>query len=88
MNQLIKEKRIGVLAVQETHLSEEHRTSLELLFAKRKKIYISTDPTNPTVKGGVVIILNREITNADGAIVNKIVPGRALLVEVNWHKNK
>ncbi|KAF5367240.1 hypothetical protein D9615_010668 [Tricholomella constricta] len=86
INQLLRDKRIGILAVQETHLTEERRDELEKLFAKRMKIFISKDPENPTGRAGVAIVLNRELTNTSGARVTEIVPGRAILTQTNWHK--
>ncbi|KAG6875692.1 hypothetical protein C0992_002812 [Termitomyces sp. T32_za158] len=58
ISQLMLQKRIGILAVQETHLTEERREGIKSLFRKRLKILISEDPSNPTGKGGVAFVLN------------------------------
>ncbi|KAF5382457.1 hypothetical protein D9615_002745 [Tricholomella constricta] len=86
INQLIRDKRLGILAVQETHLTEERKEDLERLFSKRMKIFISKDPDNPTGKAGVAIVLNREITNVTDAKITEIIPGRAILIQTNWHR--
>ncbi|KAF5375493.1 hypothetical protein D9615_009178 [Tricholomella constricta] len=86
VNQLMRDKRIGILAVQETHLTEERRDDLEKLFSKRMKIFISKDPENPTGRAGIAVVLNREITNVTGAKITEIIPGRAILTQTNWHK--
>ncbi|KAF5388409.1 hypothetical protein D9615_000307 [Tricholomella constricta] len=86
INQLIRDNRIGILAVQETHLTEERRDELEKLFSKRMKTFISKDPENPTGKAGVAIVLNRKISNVSGAKITEILPGRALLIQTNWHR--
>ncbi|KAF5376294.1 hypothetical protein D9615_008538 [Tricholomella constricta] len=86
VNQLLRDKKIGILAVQETHLTEERRDELEKLFSKRMKIFISKDPDNPTGRAGIAIVLNKEITNITGAKMTEIVPGRAIMIQTNWHK--
>jgi exonuclease III len=84
INQIIREKKIGVLATQETHLDDNHVDRLHNLFDKRIKIYHSIDPHQPNAKG-VAIVLNKEITNTTNIEVSEIIPGRALLVQIPWH---
>jgi exonuclease III len=84
INQIIREKRIGVLATQETHLDDNHVDRLHNLFNKRIKIYYSTDPHQLNAKG-VAIVLNKEITNTEDVEVIEIIPGRALLIQIPWH---
>ncbi|GLB44701.1 putative RNase H [Lyophyllum shimeji] len=86
VNQLVRQKRIGILLVQETHLTEERRDTIEGLFSNRLKIHISMDPSRPRSRGGVAIVLNRSLTNVSGAEITEIVPGRALLIRTNWHR--
>ncbi|KAG6885868.1 hypothetical protein C0992_004817 [Termitomyces sp. T32_za158] len=88
INQLIRDKKIGILLVQEAHLSDERKGEVEKLFGKRMKIQASPDPVNPTGKGGIAIVMNRELINVQGTESTKIVPGRAILIKVNWHKNE
>ena len=83
INQIIKEKRIGILAIQETHLSDNHVDQLHNLFNKRMKIIHSIDPQEPNAKG-VAIVLNKEITNTVGTKATEVIPGRALLVQIPW----
>jgi hypothetical protein len=75
INQLMREKRIGILLVQEAHLNEERQESINTLFRKRLKVYRSEDPENPTGKGGVAVVLNRQLTNVNGVKITKIIPG-------------
>ncbi|KAF5373439.1 hypothetical protein D9615_009490 [Tricholomella constricta] len=50
------------------------------------KIHISVDPVNPTGRAGIAIVLNKEITNAAGARITEIIPGRAIHIQTNWHR--
>ncbi|KAF8079077.1 Endonuclease/exonuclease/phosphatase [Lyophyllum atratum] len=85
VNQLMREKRIGILLVQESHLTEERKDDIEKLFGNRLKLYISMDPDSPSARGGVAVALNRSLTNVEGVKVTEVVAGRALLVQSNWH---
>ncbi|KAF8053963.1 Endonuclease/exonuclease/phosphatase [Lyophyllum atratum] len=85
INQLMREKRIGILLVQETHLTDDRKTEIESLFEKRLKLFTSHDPDNPSGRGGVAVVLNRSLTNVQGVRSTEIVPGRALLIQTNWH---
>ncbi|EPS97598.1 hypothetical protein FOMPIDRAFT_1128164 [Fomitopsis schrenkii] len=88
VNQLLREKQIGILAVQETHLSEEDVTSIHDLFGRRICMINSPDPVNPTATRGVAVILNRELVDTSAIKHTVIVPGRALLVSTKWHAGK
>jgi exonuclease III len=84
INQMVRDNKIGILAVQEAHLDEPRVTRLEGLFPKRIKIYYTTDPNTPNARG-VAIVLNKELTNISGVTTQEIVPGRAILLQTNWH---
>lgn len=84
----MRDKKIGILLVQKSHLTDERKTQIETLFGKRLKIFYTKDTENPSGKGGVAVVLNRDITNTDNVIVREIVPGRALLLSTIWHKEE
>ncbi|KAF5367236.1 hypothetical protein D9615_010673 [Tricholomella constricta] len=44
------------------------------------------DPVNPTGRAGIAIVLNKELTNVNGARITEIVPGRAIHIQTNWHR--
>lgn len=58
VNQVIRDKKIGILLVQESHLMEERKVQIETLFGKRMKIFTTIDPVNPAGQGGVAVVLN------------------------------
>ena len=88
VNQVIRDKKIGVLLVQETHLDDTRKANIEKIFGKRMKILHSMDPENPTGKGGVAVVLNKNLINSHNSDSIEIIPGRAILVSVNWHKEE
>ena len=88
INQLIRDKKIGVLLVQEAHMTQERCAQLEDLFSRRMKIFFSENPENPTGKGGVAVVLNKHFVKAAETDAVEVVPGRALLVRLKWHGNR
>lgn len=88
VNQLVRDKNLGILMVQETHLTDERKDDIEKLFGRRLKIHHSSDPENPTGKGGVAVVLNKNLVNVQNSVMKVIIPGRAILISVNWHRSE
>ncbi|KAK0471007.1 Endonuclease/exonuclease/phosphatase [Armillaria novae-zelandiae] len=88
INQLLRTSRTGILVVSEAHLTERQSEELENLFARRMKIRFTANPDNPTGKGGVAIVINKQLTNWQNIQTKEIVPGRALLLRTKWHDDK
>ncbi|KAF5371153.1 hypothetical protein D9758_004251 [Tetrapyrgos nigripes] len=88
IDQVMREKRTGVLALQETHITEERRRFVERQFTRQLKVFISPDPDNPTGKGGVAVVLNKQYVEIEGTKATEIVPGRALLVQTTIHQDR
>ncbi|KAG1790735.1 Endonuclease/exonuclease/phosphatase, partial [Suillus variegatus] len=86
INQLIKEKKIGVLALQETHLTKEDEDVLNTTPGFRIHIISSIDPARTNTKG-VAIVINKRLLGTSGIKMHELVPGRALLTIIPWHKN-
>ncbi|KAF8196496.1 Endonuclease/exonuclease/phosphatase, partial [Pholiota molesta] len=87
INQLMREERVAILAVQETHLQDEDTALLNDQFHGRLDIHNTADPENPTARAGVAIILNKQLTEWKGATTTVIVPGRAILICLPWKAN-
>ncbi|KAF5362690.1 hypothetical protein D9757_012704 [Collybiopsis confluens] len=88
LNRLMGENKIGLALVQETHMTEIKRAETEHVFRKRMKIFASNHPTNPTAAGGVAVVINKNLLHAEDAEAKEVIPGRALLVKVNWHQGE
>ena len=87
-NQVIREKRIAVLLVQEAHMDDERKNQVENIFSRRMKIHASANPDNPAGKEGVAIILNSQLLCTQGLEATKIVPGRTISVQSKWHREE
>jgi exonuclease III len=87
VNQIMREKKIGILALQETHIGQVEVEDIHTWFGECLQIYHTIDPTQPNSKG-VAIVLNKNITNIIGVQEFKIMPGRAIMVKIPWHRDK
>ena len=87
INQIMKEKKIGILALQETHLSDEQTGNIQNLFNKRLAIFSSIDENSQNSKG-VAVVFNKEITNTKNIKMDVIIPGRAIQISTQWHGNQ
>ncbi|KAL4255818.1 hypothetical protein AB1N83_014347 [Pleurotus pulmonarius] len=81
----MRDRKIAVLAVQETHMDEDRRDQMEHLFGRRIRILASADIESPTQKAGVAIVLNKSLIKAETATIKTIIPGRAIWVKVDWN---
>ncbi|KAJ3797677.1 Endonuclease/exonuclease/phosphatase, partial [Lentinula aff. detonsa] len=86
--QTCRDKRIGILALQETHLTNDRIETLNEHYKKRISIFGTPDPTNPTGKGGIAIVLNQELIKPERAECHDIIPGRALLLSITTKGDK
>ncbi|OSC96248.1 DNase I-like protein, partial [Trametes coccinea BRFM310] len=85
MYKMIKNNRIGILLLQETHLTPERRESVSSMFKGRIKILYSAHPDSPTRREGVAVILNKSQVCTKGAEILEIVAGRAIQLSVRCH---
>ncbi len=83
MYRMMTDNRIGVLLLQETHLTDERKACLHKMFAKRVKIFHSAHAAAPTQKEGVAVVLNSRYVNTAEASAEEIIPGRAIQVSLS-----
>ncbi|KAH9854952.1 Endonuclease/exonuclease/phosphatase, partial [Lenzites betulinus] len=84
MNQLIRDEKICILALQETHLSARRREELEGLFGQYLSILCGDDDQMDARAGGVAFVINKRRMNADACETTLLVPGRALMLKIPW----
>ncbi|KAI0336024.1 DNase I-like protein, partial [Cubamyces sp. BRFM 1775] len=88
VNQLLREKRIAVLALQETHLSQERVLMLNRLFGEVMEVVYSPDPENETGARGVAFAINKRFVKKPEYETVEIVPGRALILDLKWSEDR
>ncbi|KAI9069623.1 DNase I-like protein, partial [Trametes sanguinea] len=88
VNQVMRDRKLAVLALQETHLSDERAADLSLFFASTHTIHHSADPDNPHGSRGVAFVLDKRRLAGRTPTVHVIVPSRALYLEYPWTPTK
>lgn len=88
MRQFMRDGKIGVLALQETHLCDARHALVEQGFAERLLVLHSACDQNPTGARGVAFVINRQLLDGKDAQATEIIPGRALYLHVPWHNEK
>ncbi|RDX52304.1 hypothetical protein OH76DRAFT_1480887 [Lentinus brumalis] len=79
---VMSENRIGILLLQETHLTDERTASIHTIFAKKLRVLHSANPESPTQREGVAVVLNARYIKTESAEATVIIPGRAIQVKV------
>ena len=85
--QIIRERKIGLLAVQETHLTDELADQFENLFGNTLLLKFSPDPNTRNARG-VAVVINKRIVKTQGIKETVIVPGRAMIITIPWHDDQ
>ncbi|KIJ55887.1 hypothetical protein M422DRAFT_239041 [Sphaerobolus stellatus SS14] len=83
INQLMRERNISILVLQETHVDDSMIDDISKLFDRQLHILNSHDPTNLASKG-VAFVINKRHVKWQELISTEIIPGRASLLSVPW----
>ena len=87
LNQVLRDLKIGILALQESHLDAEMVERLHSIYGRRIRIHTSEAPHSVNAQG-VAIVLNRELVNIRDVTVTNIIPGRAIFMRIKWHAER
>ncbi|KAF6742337.1 Endonuclease/exonuclease/phosphatase [Ephemerocybe angulata] len=79
--------RIGILALQETHLTNQALAEVNRIYKNQIMVIQSSDPDNVGSKG-VAIALNKRLVAWDETKVKILEPGRVLLLTIPWRNNR
>lgn len=85
LSYMIRDHKIGVLALQETHLTDEAVENLHRTYGERLQIYHSSAPDHPSQRAGVALVVNKAVSNVKEIKTTVIIPGRALMLQIPWH---
>lgn len=87
VNQVMREKRIGVLVVQEAHMTKERREDVETI-VQSLSIHANPDPEAPVVRGGVAIVINKKFVKLDHTEHYIVIPGRVSVTKINLYRGE
>ncbi|KZP21142.1 DNase I-like protein [Athelia psychrophila] len=86
VNQLMREQKIGVLAIQEAHLTTDFVEQISDLFQRRLHIIWSQGENKNAA--GVAFVVNKELANIEKIKLTEIIPGRAAMITLPWNHNR
>ena len=84
----MKRNKTAILALQETHLDNEHMHSINACFGKRITVINTQHPTNPQGSAGTAFVINRVLIVPKNLITVELIQGRAIAIMLNWHENE
>ena len=84
INQMVRDDKIAILALQETHLNQDQTESINNMFQDSLHVIASADPENQASKG-VALVINKRLLGARDIDHYELCPGRALLISIPWH---
>ncbi len=87
INQIVREKRIAVLALQETHLSPERLDALKVLFGATLLIFNSADPERAGGARGVAFVVNKRMVAVEAVTAEEVLAGRAMVLKIARGQN-
>ncbi|EPS92778.1 hypothetical protein FOMPIDRAFT_1080763, partial [Fomitopsis schrenkii] len=79
-----KEQKLGIIALQESHLDETHIQRIHDMYGRRLHI-VNSKSERGTEAEGVAFVLNRELIDISNIRSHQIIPGRALYLRIKWH---
>jgi exonuclease III len=84
---VLAKNKIAVLAIQESHLTDELATNINTAF--KTKMHLTHSPLPETNNAaGVALVFNKGLINIDKITYETVIPGRAILTTIPWHANK
>ncbi|KAI9058607.1 DNase I-like protein, partial [Trametes sanguinea] len=88
INQLMRERHLTILAVQEPHLTPERLLALQTLFSDQLLIHSSPHPDNPSGAGGIALVISTRRAAAAIPPPIALIPGRALVLDYPWSASR
>ncbi|KAH6918850.1 Endonuclease/exonuclease/phosphatase [Coprinopsis sp. MPI-PUGE-AT-0042] len=85
INQIMRTRKIGIMAIQETHLTDCATRDLNKQFRDQIHILNSGHPGNASNTAGIAVVINCRLVCWKRAKMKVLIPGRAILVQVPWH---
>jgi exonuclease III len=83
----MREKKLAILVLQETHLTKERKCELERWFPKLL-IITSYDHDNPSERADIAVVLHKDLTLTENVSMTEIEQGRVIIVQTRWHTNE
>ncbi|KAH9962195.1 hypothetical protein BC827DRAFT_1155036 [Russula dissimulans] len=84
VSRTLYKSKIVILALQETHLTQESAETICTCLGKNMEILFSENPTFPQATAGVAFMINKALINPKQIKTVNLVPGRAQILRIKW----
>ena len=88
INVTMKNEKIAILAVQETHLDEQSTDAIHRAFGKRLLVINSQLEDNPRASAGAAFVLNKELIETNKLETHELIKGRAIAIKIQWKNDE
>ncbi|KAJ7687517.1 Endonuclease/exonuclease/phosphatase, partial [Mycena rosella] len=88
VKRMVDENRLGILAMQETHLDDCGAADFHKIYQSWFKTIHSAHPTSPNSTAGVAFLLNKKFIDVEHVQEIELIPGHALMINIPWHKGR
>ncbi|KAJ7679586.1 hypothetical protein B0H17DRAFT_1139122 [Mycena rosella] len=88
VKRMVDENRLGILAMQETHLDDCGAADFHKIYQSWFKTIHSAHPTSPNSTAGVAFLLNGKFIDIEHVQEIELIPGHALMINIPWHKGR
>ena len=83
----MRDSHIDILAVQESHLTDDVAKQFSDLFGNRLSLFHSPDPETNNARGVAIVVSKRKF-HTHNISHTVLVPGRAILASIPWQNNQ
>ncbi|KAI0265902.1 Endonuclease/exonuclease/phosphatase [Gloeopeniophorella convolvens] len=84
----MRDHRIAILALQETHLDEALVQNVHRVYGRNLQVFNSPLPVTPRASAGVAFVINRSLITPIQVSSDELYPGRALYIKIKWHEEE
>ena len=84
INKTIYKNKIAILAIQETHLSQQMAETIVTCFGKNLDIFFSAPIEAQQARAGIAFVINKALINPRKITAHELIPGRAMSLKISW----
>ncbi len=88
VNSMIRNNKIAILALQETHLDQNKLDDVKRCFGRNLDIHNSSNPNNLRGIAGVAIVLNKVLIAPKKIRFSILIEGRTIMIRINWSETE
>lgn len=84
----MRNEKIAILAVQETHLDDQSTQTINQTWGKRLTVINSQLEENPRTTAGVAFVLNKDLIDIKKTETFELIRGKAMAIKLTWKNDE